>query len=252
VNDKLNQIAFMKLPTTSVVSVCVFAALLAATLPGAEDARRKSPIEGIWRWDFIMPDGGKVTPRVKFKTTDGELTGTSRFRLGTDAPVTNITVKGSQVSFDVVRDYEGEPVLTHYSGKLTGDTIKGKVTSKSNGEEQSYEWIAARASGLDGVWTLTVDFGERSFDSRLTLKQEGEKVSGKLGGRGGERDIHRGRFKDNRISFEVERPGWGGSEKSTNRYHGKFSGDKMIGTVEMNRFGGEGRQTNDWDAVRAD
>jgi hypothetical protein len=136
---------------------------------------------------------------------------------------------------------------------LSGDTIKGKVTSKSNGEERSYEWIAARASGLDGAWTLSVDWGrDRPFESRLTLKQEGEKVSGKLKGFRGESDIHHGRLKDGRISFDVERPGWGGGEKSTNHYHGKFSGDRMVGTVEMNRFGGEGRQTNDWEAVRAD
>ena len=243
----------MKSQLTSAVSVCVFAAALALNLTAAEEAKKKSPLEGIWKWDFTMPDGGKVSPRVKFRIKEDELTGTSRFRPGSEAPLTNIALKGSQVSFDVVREYEGETVATHYSGKLSGDIIKGKVTSKSNGEEQSYEWLATRANGLDGAWTLSVDIGwDQPIESRLTLEQKGEKVSGKLKSRWGENDIHRGKFKDNKIYFEVERAGRGGGEKSTNRYHGRLTGDTMLGTVEMNRFGGGGRQTNEWDAVRAD
>ncbi len=200
-----------------------------------------------------MPDGGKVTPRLKFRTREGALTGTSRFRSGSETPLTNLTVQGDQVSFDVVREREDEEVVTHYRGRLNGDTIKGKINSKSNGEDQSYDWVAKRVSALDGRWTLALDFGgERPFESKLTLKQEGEKLSGKLAGRRGESDIHKGRFKDGRISFEVERPGREGGEKSTNKYYGKMAGDKMEGKVEMNRFGTSERETNYWDAVRAD
>jgi len=243
----------MKSQLITAVSAGVFVVALVLTLTAADDVRRRSPLEGTWQWDFTMPDGGKVSPRVKFKTKDDELTGVSRFRPGSEAPLTNIALKGDRVSFDVVREYEGEKVVTHYSGRLNGDTIKGKITAKSNGEEQSYDWVAARANGVDGAWTVTVDFGtDRPFESRLTLKQEGEKLSGKLRGFRSDSDIHHGRLKDGKISFEVERPGFGGGEKSTNRYHGKVSGDTMTGKVEMNRFGGEGRQTNDWDAVRAD
>lgn len=243
----------MKRQSSRVIAASVFAVLLVLRLAAAENAVKQFPLDGTWQWDFAMPDGGKVTPRVKFKTEENALTGVSRFRAGSETTVTNIVLNGDRVSFDVVREHEGETVLTHYSGRLASNTIAGKVTMKSNGEERSYDWLATRVSGLDGVWTVSVDVGrDRPFESRLTLKQEGERVTGKLRSFRRDSDIHRGRFKNGRISFEVERPAFGGAEKSTNRYHGRVSGDKMVGTVEMNRFGGEGLQTNDWEAVRAD
>lgn len=240
-----------------VKAVSLFAAC-GLSLFAAEQASR-SPLQGMWQWKFTMPDGGEISPRVSFKTKDGKLTGASRFRSGSEAPLSNIVLNGNEVSFDVVRKYEGEIVTTHYSGKLSGDAIKGKITSKSNGEEQSYVWEARRLIGVEGSWRLYLDYGgEWPSESRLTLHQEGEKITGKLKSNfGGDSDIHRGKFKDGKIYFEVERGARGGGEKSTNRYHGRFTNDAMVGTVEMNRFGrggggGGGRQTNDWDALRAD
>ena len=215
----------------------------------AEEPAKKSPLEGTWLWNFTMPDGGHVTPRVKFRTKDGELVGTSRFRQGSEVPVTNIVFKDGQVSFDVARDYLGEPVMTHYKGKLSGTSIKGKITSVANGEEQTYDWDARRVSGVEGVWKWTVTFGEWTFDSRVTLKADGEKLTGKLAGsRGGDIDIHKGRFKDNRVYFEVERRSRDG-EKSTNVFRGKLDGDKITGTY-TSTF--RELRTNEWDAVRAD
>jgi hypothetical protein len=218
----------------------------------AADNKARSPFEGTWLWSFTNADGGVVTPRIRFKTKDGELTAISRFRAGSETPVTNLTFQGSQVSFDVVRERDGEEIITHYSGRLSGDTIKGKITARPDGEEQSHAWIAKRPTGVDGPWRLYVDYGgEWPMESRVTFKQEGEKLTGKIRLFRGETDIHRGRLKGGNISFEVERTGRDG-EKSTNRYHGKFSGDKLAGKVEMNNFRSGRRETNDWDAVRAD
>lgn len=220
----------------------------------AEVPTARSPVEGIWQWDFTMPDGGKVTPRVEFRTKEGELRGTSRFRSGSRMPLTNIILKGDQLSFDVVRERDdNEEVVTHYRGRLSGDSIKGKITSKANGEEQSYDWSAKRVSPLEGVWTVSTDIGwEKPIEAKLTLEQEGEKLSGNLTTRWGKVDIHKGKFKDGRISFETERRRRDGGEKTTNRYHGKVIGEKMEGKVEMNSFGSNERETNYWDAVRAD
>ncbi|HTD66888.1 MAG TPA: hypothetical protein VK846_10210 [Candidatus Limnocylindria bacterium] len=242
----------MKFRLTHAIVPCLFAVVFTMNLTAAEPAKKKSPIEGFWMWSFTNVDGSYVTPRVRFRTKDDELIGATRFRSGSETPVTNLTFQGSQVSFDVVRAHNGEEVLTHYAGKLSGDTIKGKVTAKANGEERSYDWIARRPIGVEGTWRVSVDFGgDYPIESRLTLKQDGEKISGKYKGRGAEVNIHKGRFRDGKIYFEVERAGREDG-KSTNRYHGKLVSDELIGTVEMNRFRGEGRQTIDWDAVRAD
>lgn len=214
-----------------------------------EEKPARSPLEGIWKWTFKMPDGGEVNPRVKFKTDKNhELTGTARFRQGLDAPVTNIVLNGDNVSFDVVRVRDGKTTTTHYAGKLTGDKIKGKITSDWSGEAQTYDWRAEKSNDLDGAWKWEVTFGERSFDMSMTLKRDGDKVSGKLHlGRGGEPDIHHGRFRNSELSFEVHRERDG--ERSTNFYRGKLSGDSITGSYTSN-FGR--RRTNDWHATRAD
>ena len=208
-----------------------------------------SPLSGIWKWTFTMPDGGQVNPRVKFTTDKNQkLIGVARFRAGMDAPVTNLVLQGDQVSFDVVRERDGQAVTTHYAGKMEGDKINGKVSSNWNGDQQTYDWRAERSNDLDGTWKWQVRFGEREFDVSMTLKREGEKVSGKLHlGRGGEPEIHHGRLRNNLLSFEVHRERDG--EKTTNFYRGKLSGDTIIGTYTSD-FGR--RRTNEWDAARAD
>lgn len=225
---------------------------LANPLRAADSSPAKtSPLEGTWRWDFAMPDGTPATPQIKFKTDKkGVLTGTSSFRKGSEVTVTNLVVSGDKVSFDVVRDYLGDKMLTHYAGTFQGDTLKGQITSKANGTEQVYDWDAHRISGLDGNWKWSMDFGRgRPVEFTVTLKQEGGKVTGKVKSAFGESDIHTGKIKDNRVSFETERKGSDGSTRIT-RYHGKLANEKISGMTEAN-IGGEWR-TNKWEPVRAD
>src|SRR6185436_3914473 len=109
--------------------------------------------------------------------------------------------------------------------------------------------------GPEGTWKWNAGFGNGGFggfggsrsQSTLKLKQEGERISGKIvGGRGGDTDIHRGKFKNDEITFEVER--YRDGEKIITRYYGKLSGDKITGQIESN-FAGSPR-TNNWEAVR--
>ena len=216
---------------------------------GADADATPSPIEGTWKWTFTMPDGGQVNPSVKFKIErNGALTGTARFRPGNDAPVTNIVVTGNQVSFGVVRERDGNTVTTRYTGKMEGDTIRGKITSNWAGETQNFDWRAERSNDLDGAWKWRADVGGRGIEQTAALKREGDRVSGKIRlGRGGEADIHHGRFRRNEVSFEIHRER--GGERTTNYYRGRLSGDRITGTYISNS--GQ-RRTNEWHASRAD
>jgi hypothetical protein len=223
------------------------------SIQAADAPRKRSPIEGTWQWDFIMPDGAQVTPRLRFRVKDGELTGTSRFRRGSETPVKNLSVIGSVVSFDVIREREdGEEIVTHYQGRLSGDTIKGKITSKAGGGEQAHDWVAGRVDPLEGAWTMSTDIGrDQPLEGKLTLQQDGEKLSGKISAFRRELDIQKGKFKDGKISFETSRRSRDG-ERSTARYHGRLVGDKLAGKVEMDNLRTGNRETNVWEAVRAD
>jgi hypothetical protein len=209
----------------------------------------KNPFSGNWRWKFQMPDGTEVNPRLKLRATNGTYVGTTRFR-NMDAPITNVVVQGERIRFDVVREYHGEKVVTHYDAVRRGDTLQGRLTAKvAGGAGESHEWVAERISSIDGAWTWPVAFGERTFDQRLTLKLEGDKLSGKMAGFRNETDIQKARFKDNKVSFHVERRGRDG-EKTTNYYRGVFTNDTIRGTWEFVRSGE--KRTNEWLATRAD
>jgi hypothetical protein len=98
----------------------------------------------------------------------------------------------------------------------------------------------------------------------LTLKADGEKLTGKLsqpafgrpgqGGQGGqaaqprETEISDGKVKGDDISFSVKREFNGNA--IVMKYSGKVDGDKLTGKIEMpGRDGGEPR-TMDWNATR--
>lgn len=228
----------------------------------AADAKPRPPLDGTWRWDFVMPDSGVVRPTLNVKTEDnGKITGIARFRSGSRTPVTNFKFADNQVSFEVVRERDGEKTVTKYNGMLQGDKIIGKVVSKWTGEEQSYDWIASRFADIEGVWKWRFSFGTNAPGGQgegrrgrgevtLTLKrEEGEKISGKLNGRRWDQDIKHGLVQGAEVTFQTERERSNG-EHSTNWYWGRFSGDAITGKYTTD-FGGEIR-TNDWRAARGD
>jgi len=104
----------------------------------------------------------------------------------------------------------------------------------------TWSWTQQRRSGGDGL------------KFTLTLKADGEKLTGKLtspGRQGGEpqtTEISDGKVKDDEISFKVSR------QFRTNTfvitYTGKVSGDTITGTTGFER-GGQTR-TREWTAKR--
>jgi len=94
-------------------------------------------------------------------------------------------------------------------------------------------------------WKFTGQNG-RETESTLTLKVEGEKLTGTLarGAQGRMTDITNGTFKNDEVAFEtsVERNG----NTITMKYKGKVEGDTLKGTIE----GGRNNRTRDWEAKR--
>lgn len=223
------------------------AALLAATVAHAAT----NTFEGSWQWQFTMPDGTEARPKLKLKQDGTNITGVSTLRTGTETHITNGVVNGDDVRFEVVRERNGTVAITRYSGKRDGDIIRGKVESNWTGEFTRYEWEARRAAGIDGTWKWTAYFGDRPFEARVTLKLEGDKLTGSMPGfrRGQPTPIKNGTFKEGEVYFEIER---GRSDfKTFSKYEGKLEGDTITGTFETTFNDGEPREA-DWDAKRAD
>jgi hypothetical protein len=105
---------------------------------------------GTWTWSTPGRDGGE--PRkstLKLKVDGTKLTGTitNPGRQGGDPVVTEISegkVKGDEISFAVTREWSGNKVTMKYSGKLTADSIKGKIESERDGNVRSRDWEAKR------------------------------------------------------------------------------------------------------------
>jgi hypothetical protein len=109
--------------------------------------------------------------------------------------------------------------------------------------------VAAADPSGTWTWKFTTQNG-REISSALTLKVDGEKLTGTLtrGRQQRATEISNGTFKDDEVSFEVtvER----GDRKSTTKYKGKIEGDTIKGTQQGTRRGGGEGRTRDWEAKR--
>ena len=74
-----------------------------------------------------------------------KLTGTVSGR-GGETAIAEAKLKGEEISFQVTREFNGNTVTTKYNGKLSGDTIKGKMEFQRDGQPQSRDWEAKRES----------------------------------------------------------------------------------------------------------
>ena len=152
---------------TILTSIIAAAAVIALGTSAVQAADKKADATGTWTW--TMTGGGRggnananATPRkstLKLKADGEKLTGTLSqpgfARRGEDggaapAPVeTAISegkVKGDEISFSVTREVGGNSRTAKYSGKLDGDTIKGKIEApgRQGGDPVSRDWEAKR------------------------------------------------------------------------------------------------------------
>jgi hypothetical protein len=216
----------------------------------AAESNATAKLDGSWKWTFTMPDGSKIEPRAKLKRDGDTLTGTSRFRSGATVPIQDGKIDGDTVSWNVVREHDGRKVTTRYEGKLTGDAIKGTVSSDWAGETRSYPWEATRTSETpEGDWKWDVAFGEFRSSNTAKLKLEGKKLTGKVKSRDREYDIKDGKFESGQISFTVKRDRDGNDIVTT--YRGKLDGDTIRGEMET-AFGTGEPRASEWLATRVD
>ena len=124
--------------------------------------------------------------------------------------------------------------------------LTGSVTAqdkKADDKKTEDKKADAKKGDPTGTWKWEVDRQGQKVPMTLTLKLDGDKLTGSMPGRNNtETKIEDGKFKDGEISFTVTRMGQNDT-KIVTKYKGKVDGDTLKMTAETERDG----QTNKRD-----
>jgi len=94
--------------------------------------------------------------------------------------------------------------------------------------------LVAAAADIDGKWTAEVQGRNGTQTQTLTLKADGGKLTGNIGGgRGGPVDISEGTINGSAVAFKVVRE-FNGNKVEQN-YKGTLSGDDLKLTMDAGR-----------------
>jgi len=109
----------------------------------AQAQDKKVDVTGTWKSSSTNQNGQVRETTFKLKTEGGKLTGTVSGRQD-DTAIEEGTIKGEEISFKVTREFNNNKVTTKYTGKVSGDTIKGKAETQRDGEPRSRDWVAKK------------------------------------------------------------------------------------------------------------
>jgi len=134
--------------TSKFAKIVMGAVLLTGILTQAQAQDKKVDPSGTYVWTQAGRNGGPDrTNTLVLKVEGDKLTGTvsSPGRGGaapTPAAISDGKVTGADVSFSVVRDFNGTSVTAKYSGTVADGAIKGKIEMDRNGQPTSRDWEA--------------------------------------------------------------------------------------------------------------
>lgn len=131
----------MKKSIKLITQIIVCLALTLCFAARAED--KKIDLNGSWKSSTTNQNGQARETIYKLKVEDGKLSGTVSGRNG-DITIEDAKLTGDEITFSVTRENNGNKVVIKYTGKVNGDTIKGKAESQRDGKTQSRDWEAKR------------------------------------------------------------------------------------------------------------
>ena len=133
--------------TNKFATFLMSATLLLGTLNLAQAEDKKVDPTGTYVWTMPGRNGGPDRTNTLALKLDGDkLTGkiSSPGRGGavTDTEIADAKLTGAEVSFTVVRSFNGNSFTNKYTGTVAADAIKGKMEFNRNGDAQSRDWEA--------------------------------------------------------------------------------------------------------------
>ena len=128
---------------TPLIQTAVFL-FLALGLP-AQAADKKNDPTGTWTWSVPGRDGNTREVTGKLKLEGDKLTGSISGRQNETA-IEDAKLNGDEISFKVTREFNGNKMVQKFKGKISGDSIKGKIETDRDGETNSRDWEAKRST----------------------------------------------------------------------------------------------------------
>jgi len=147
----------------TVLNLLTGALLLVGTATRAADA------DGNWIWTTPGRNGGAERQSVLSLKTDGsQLTGKistpGRDGKPADTSIADGKVDGDNISFDIVRQLNGNSVTINYTGTVAGGQISGKIETVRDGETQSRDWLAKNAGDQTEAEAVTIIAPKPGYD----------------------------------------------------------------------------------------
>jgi hypothetical protein len=121
--------------------------LLLAIVVAAVQAQEQANPTGTWKWTQMRGDQSvDYTAKLKLdgETLTGVVISPGRNNENRETAISDAKYKDGEISFTVTRTFNDQKFSTKYSGKVSGDTIKGKRERERDGQVQSSDWEAKR------------------------------------------------------------------------------------------------------------
>jgi hypothetical protein len=214
----------------------MFVTLILVLLCGAASAYAQDAVSGKYEGTGKSAGAADVPLTLELKNDAGKVTGTLS-KGQTSIAISEGTVVDGKLSLKF-GDGGKEGVLI---AKLEGDKITGDWTAGAQKSTVELKKVAVSggAVSLAGQWDAVADANGQAFPFVLTLKVDGESVTGSSSSQLGEAPIKTGTWKDGHLSIQVE-GGSGTVTMSATIVDGKLSGD----------FDFAGQLSGKWTAVK--
>jgi len=106
-------------------------------------ARERANPTGTWTWAVKIGEQTREMT-LKLKLDGDKLTGAMVGRDGQETKIEDAKYQKGTLSFTVVRERGGVKMTSKYTGRVSADAIKGKISVEREGKTESRDWDAKR------------------------------------------------------------------------------------------------------------
>jgi hypothetical protein len=220
---------------------------LLALIAGVAQAAPQQNVVGSWDLTVDSPQGKRDSVLIIKKEGD-KLTGVLKGARG-ERPLESVTLNGSDITFIMKAQVQGQDMTFTYTGKVEKDSMKGDADfggfAKGTWSAVPHKEGAAAAPGpapsggsasanISGVWDFTVETAQGSGSPVFTFKQDGETLTGTYKGQFGEAPLT-GTVKGSDVKFSIKVNAQGQEFNVT--YTGTVDGSSMKGKASLGELG---------------